>query len=66
MRISKLHINETFTFLVKKKKTKSEKKQKILLLQRAREIVETTPLKLLFDLSRYLDSLPRYKDSKCL
>ena len=36
----------------------------ILPLKRAGEIVEIIPFKPLFDSSRYLDRLPRYKDSK--
>ena len=41
-----------------------EKKLKILSSKSIQEIEEAMPLKSLFDLSRYLNPLPRYKDSK--
>ena len=53
--------NETLTFRVKKR----EEKLKILGSKPSQGIEKTMPFKSLFDLSRYLDRLPRYKGSKC-
>lgn len=43
---------------------KCEKKFKILLSKSIKNIEEAMPLKSLFDLSEYLNPLPRYKRSK--
>ena len=53
--------NETSIFQVKI----HDKKLKILSSKSTQNTEEATPLKSLFELSRYLDRLPRYKDSKC-
>ena len=53
--------NETSIFQVKI----HDKKLKILSSKSTQNTEEATLLKSLFELSRYLDRLPRYKDSKC-
>ena len=50
-----------FEFLCEKK---NEKKVKILSSKPILQVEEIVPLKSLFELSRYLKRLPRYKDSK--
>lgn len=54
-------INENFNFSCKKNRGE---KLKILSSKFTQEIDKSTPLKSLFDLSRYLYRFPRYTDSK--
>lgn len=54
-------INENFNFSCKKNRGE---KLKILSSKSTQEIDKSTPLKSLFDLSRYLYRFPRYTDSK--
>ena len=54
-------INEIFNFSCKKNRGE---KLKILSSKFTQEIDKSTPLKSLFDLSRYLYRFPRYTDSK--
>lgn len=55
-------MSRKFNFSYKKR----EENLKILGLKSTQQIEETTPLKSLFDSSRYHDRLPRYKRLKFL